>query len=1106
MTDFSKEQKQIIDEKNRNLLVSASAGSGKTTVMIQRIVRLIEEGKTNLNRILVLTFTNNSANDMKEKLYKKLSESSNKNCKNALFDVAGANISNIHQFCKRLIQKYFFVCDVDPAFSVISENEALVLKEKAFDKTINCFFYNNNEKLDAFLENNFEKRNFNKIKEMILSLFTFLSILDDPGKWLKENATKNYDAKVNENGGIKILCENAKFVLKHYEGQLQDVLNHITRFFKAGDFEGLINFHTGLKKLLENNDVENFVNGILMFKAECQIKNTNEEVKTFFKENVKTIIDDFKKDFKKIQDSFSGDSVKHIEEFLKSSKASGEFLCELAKTFTEEYRKIKDEKFLLDFDDLESKAKILLDEDKIKEEIRQNFDYCFVDEYQDINILQEAIISSVAKNSLYFGVGDAKQAIYGFRLCSPEIFIAKFSDYKEETTKNFATSLNKNFRSKINILRFANKVFDVIMTQNTAQIDYKNQARFQSDNLDETSKVNIKVILKEKEKNECLIDVYSVKNHDFSKDEDETEAKLEAEVAKDEIVRLVESGERYSDIAILSRNRDTNSFVKAFFNHLQECGIPVVASFRTNILTYKEISLVHNLMKLVNNFKDDVVLFKVLSFPFFKFSINELIEMRNSTNEKTFADCFIAIAGNNEKVQNFLNFYNELSLISQNMSVLNFAQHIIQTLVSNGAEEVQNENSLKHFESYLSFIKQINPGSLTDYSKLTESENMETSAENNANENAVSFCTIHSSKGLEYKHVILIGCGKKLNLNSKDEVLIDENVGLGLKGFNEDEEKTKTPIYNAIKIGSRKKCFAEEIRLLYVALTRAKESLTIIGSMPSKTFEEIKSFKNDFEILKTENFLELILRSFSGGEISKLKTSGQCDVVYEKNEVAKCLILTKEQIKKSITKQKQQKPVCHQDLERAVENWQRIINTQNVYLKNSVSSIMKNNQDEMDYSNSLVQNDEKSSTILGTKYHEMFSKLTFANEDLNLKIPTELNKKYFDLFFDSELYHYCKGKKIMQEVPFLFYDCIPEKFGFGKEKILLQGIIDLLIEEDDGFIVVDYKASSARDDVLINRYRAQLELYAFCAEKMLNKKCKKKLIYKIFNGKTVEIE
>ena len=171
MPTFSKEQNEIIDERKRNLLVSASAGSGKTTVMIERIVKLIEEGKANLNRILVLTFTNNSANDMKEKLYKKLSESKKKNCREALFEIAGANISNIHQFCKRLIQKYFFVCDVDPAFEVLSENESLVFKDRALDKTIEEFFFSKNEKLDGFLEGKYEKRNFDKIKEMVLSLF-----------------------------------------------------------------------------------------------------------------------------------------------------------------------------------------------------------------------------------------------------------------------------------------------------------------------------------------------------------------------------------------------------------------------------------------------------------------------------------------------------------------------------------------------------------------------------------------------------------------------------------------------------------------------------------------------------------------------------------------------------------------------------------------------------------------------------------------------------------------------------------------------------------------------------------------------------------------------
>lgn len=1074
--------------------------------MIERIVKLIEEGKAKLNRILVLTFTNNSANDMKEKLYKKLSESSNKNCREALFEIAGANISNIHQFCKKLIQKYFFVCDVDPAFEVLSENESLVFKDKALDKTLEEFFFNKNDELDSFLESNFEKRNFDKIKQMILSVFTFLSILDEPKKWLEEKATKSYDDEANKNEGIKILCENAKFIFRHYLDEIDGLISHIKRFFQTSDFPSLFETRSKINEILTCDERGKLVDLILNLNLPKKNTSKNENVLAFYDENIEPLKKEFKEEYKKVKNSFGEESAEQISKFLQSNKASGGFLCELASEFIKKYAEIKKQKFLLDFDDLEAKAKLLLDDEKIREEVRSSFDFCFVDEYQDINILQEAIISSVSKKAFYFGVGDAKQAIYGFRLCSPEIFISKFENYKTEPEQNFAASLNKNYRSKINILRFVNKVFDVVMTNETAQIDYKNQARFQSDNDDEKSKVNLKIILNESGKDEEQTGVYSVKNHDFGSDEDDSIATLEAKQTVFEIKKLLEQNVAPKDIAILSRNRDSNSFIKKFYSYIQSAGLPIVANFRVNILSYPEISLVHNLMKLISNFKDDVVLFKVLSFPCFNFSVNELIEIRNEEAQNTFTDCFYNLAEKNAKIKKFVEFIEQERLVSQNVSVLNFAERLMHKLFEMGDSEFQNENAINHFEGYLNFISEINPSSLTDYCRLTQGEELQEALSNGENENAINFCTIHSSKGLEFKHVILIGAGKKLNLQNKDNVLIDESVGIGVKGFDEDEKKIKTPIYSAINIKTKRKNFAEEVRLLYVALTRAQESLTVIGSITEKTLEKLKTFNSDFDILKADNYLSLILQSFSAGELSKLKRENKTNLIYEKNEVGNCEIISKDDVLSyDLSSLKSKENKCNVDINKANQNFNSIVNVENVYLKNNVSAVVKSLNDEINYSVSVYGDGNKTSNVIGTKYHEEFAKFNFDSSDLKLKHDENLDEKFLNMFLENDLYNFCQNKKVEKELPFLFYDLLPEKFGFGKNKVLLQGVIDLIVLEEDGFVVVDYKASHASDEKLVNRYKYQLELYAYCAEKILNKACKKKIIYKIFDGKMLEI-
>lgn len=1108
--NYTPSQQQIINERKRNLLVSANAGSGKTSVMIERVVSLIEEGKTSLNKILVLTFTNNSANDMKEKLYKKLSQSSSVHCKRAVFDVVSADISNIHQFCKKLIQKYFYVCGVDPAFSVVSESEALVLKDNAFETVVKEEFFSNSEKFSSLLDENFEKRNLNSIKTMILQIYQHLNVLDNPKQWLEDIASENYSTSIEENKAIQILISDAKAQLNYFLTEFLAVKSHITQFYQDENFEDVKSNITCLAKITSEKNNKAFLESLFALSAIKTDYRKKDDIKAFRDDCITPLINNYKKSLEKIKKSFGEQSVAEIENFLLSSKVNVQYLCYLASQFSKKYQEIKAEKFLLDFNDLEKKAFEILSDENISKIIQEKYDYCFIDEYQDINTLQEAILNLVSKKSKYFGVGDAKQAIYGFRLCSPEIFIEKFEDFKKDNQNSIATSLTKNFRSNVSILNFCNKIFSTIMTEQTCGIDYESSALFDTDNLSKTCGVEILIAKSQKKQKQTLEPVYSVENHVFEDEEETNNAFLEASLCANEIATLVNQGEKLNDISILSRSKSAK-FVQEFFKQLSAFNIPVSAFFNYNLLESEEVLVLHNLFKLINNFKDDIVLAKVMLSPLFKFSNSELFEIRKRYNAKFFHESVLESRQDSEKVNDFINLIEKLSIKVQNLSLYDFAKQIIQDF---DFEFYANENyeiGKHNLQKFLGFLEGFSLTDLTTYCQLTSNDIIEIKNDSQSgNENCVSLNTIHSAKGLEYKYVFLVGSERNIAFDDKTkQTLVSKELGVGIKAQNALDEKAPTPVYNAIKLSNKKQEFAEEIRLLYVALTRAKEKLFVVGALDEKIISELVPYKDEKEILSSKSYIELILKSLSKSEIEKLKNKNNCEIFYNDMLVAKATFVEETALSKNalfdedkillgtISQEKKE------DLEKKLVAYWETVNIQNQYLKNNVTALV-GEKNEISYANNMFS-EEKTVASVGTLYHETFAKLKYDGLEKELIIPSEIKKEYVEKYVQSNFYKSLIGKNILKEIPFLLYEKLPEFLGESDNRVLLQGVLDLLVLEDDGFIVVDFKASFASDENLINRYKNQLKLYAYAGEKILNKKCKKMFIYKIFDAKVIEI-
>ncbi len=1115
MNKFTPEQNSIINAGKQNLFVSASAGSGKTTVMINRIAKLLSEGKTTIDRILVVTFTENSASDMKNKLYKILSEEAltNKKCYNALFGIGASDISTIHQFCKRIIEKYFYLAGVDPAFTILSEAESEVIKNKAFEKVILKQNFASPEKMDSLVDNYFEKRNLETIKKILYSIYNYLNVCDDKEGWIKNTLSKGYETNLNVNKSADVVCEYAKSLLSPLVKELESTLV-LVKNFNYQQFElPVTSMISIMKQLVETSDNEQFIHALTKADVVKYPISRSGEAGAFREEVIAPLFKTLKASLVEAKKLIGSENIEDVKRFLESGKNNLEFLAFLAEEFIKEYSLIKKEKTLLDFNDLEEKALLILSNEEALSAIKSSYDYCFVDEYQDVNTIQEAILSSISGKNNYFGVGDAKQSIYGFRLCSPEIFIKRFNNAML-AGKNEAKVLNKNFRSKLSILNFVNKVFEKIMTEKTCQIDYRKTGVFDTD--DASKECNVEVITLEKPQQKALevaTGVYSVMD-EAAENESNLIAKKEGHLIANQIQKLVKQGASLSDISILTR-RKGGDYVKAITNQLTDEGISVFANYSLNLLDEYEVAVLHNLICLISNCKRDAILVKVMTSPIFNFSYEELYTIAQGKAKFFYEKVFNDEALKNPKIRNFIEEIEALRLESQALSLADLVRKIISRYNYVTKISRQNKNAEQNILAYIQTIEGLKIKSLTAYESLTASGELNIKGESIVNENSssVAINTIHSSKGLEYPYVILAGAGNKFNTQSlkMDEALFSSELGVGLKTVNLDtREKQPNIAISSIRIQKEKELIAEEIRLLYVALTRAQNKLIITGVVDNN---KIRLLKTDDDVLKSETFLDLIIGSLNAREIEEFK-NGSAKAIYADQHVATLNKLKWEDLSENaIVVSKSARMENKETTAKIKKNLVSINMPVQSSLKNTVTQINKLSTEEEGV-NQMFNEGEKSFAEQGNAYHKLLQNFDFNSDNFNIALQSLtssekalIDTKLLNKFLKSDVYKLAKGKSPQKELCFLYQTMGDDLFSnCDNSLVLLQGVIDLLIENDHSFIIVDYKASGASKETVVKRYSKQLKLYKEVAEGILNKKCEKILIYLIFSGQTIEIE
>ncbi len=895
---WTNEQLQAIQEKDSNILVAAAAGSGKTAVLVERIIHKIIDEQMDIDKILVVTFTNAAASEMRERIleaiYKKLEENpENVHLQRQIILLNKASICTIHSFCLDVIHNHFYEIDLPSNFKIADTAEIDLLKQEVLDDLFEQKYTENDKDFIELLENYTNYRGDEALQELVLKIYKFIQSSPFPIKWLQEKLEllKIEYKDISQTIWGKLIIQAVEDDIQESIMQLETVKSKMALYPEMAKFYQKICEDLIILKDLQNyNSWDELYIKLLNFnfsKWPVDKKVTND-----LKEDSKEIRDKVKKHIKEKTAKLLSCSQEQAVKDLKIITPILEKLANLVTEFTKNFAEKKKEKNCIDFNDIEHFAlKILLDENnnptEVAKKYKEKFEEIAIDEYQDSNLVQEAILTSISKGNNIFMVGDVKQSIYKFRQARPELFLQKYDEYKnkEEKTQedNLKIQLFRNFRSRQNILNITNLVFESIMSKELGDIHYnENEYLNYGANYPEPEEIKNYAGIAE-------LDIIDLKEDEsitaFEGEEDEEEQErveddvLEAKFVANKIQELLDSDYmvfdkkqgyrkiRPKDIVILLRA--TSNLSSIYEKELSDLELPVFSDTSGTYLDTVEIQTILSVLKIIDNPLQDIPLVVVLRSSICNFTDNDLITIRLTDRNCNFYEALIKTriifdGDLKDKIESFLEKLEKWKSISQYMPLDEFIWQIyLDTgyyqyvgLLPNGAMRQANLKTLfekaKQYEkasfkglfNFIQFIDKLKKqnGDLASAKLIGE------------NEDVIRIMSIHKSKGLEFPVVFLCNSHKKFNMQDlNDNILLHQDIGFGPTIMDTTKKiKYSSIAKDAIKLKMKQETLSEEQRILYVALTRAKEKLYITGR--SKDFTKYVQDKNKvLEMYESEN-------------------------------------------------------------------------------------------------------------------------------------------------------------------------------------------------------------------------------------------------------------
>lgn len=1207
--ELTNEQKKAVTNDGHNILVSAAAGSGKTRVLVERVINKITKKNTNIDDLLILTFTRAAANEIRQRIQDSLEQLRQEALNRKQFDSEKlleeqldrlnlSEIGTLDSFCLNLVKQYYYVLDIDPEFKQLTnESEVNLLQDQLWEELSEDLYKDKYDINFRLLVNNFSSdRGDNELKEIVITLMNNALINPDPNKWL-DNCLNIYDLKENlwETNLIK---DNVLPYIKSVIKQLNSELATAFSLLKSINNEKLLN-----KWQLLLNSINEQV-GLLKNQL-VNSKNTWNQVRTFLQnlhidsaprsnsnllEDDKVIHDQLKKIKQTISDLITSNIfnkffILNEQDVIYVSNKCFSLLKDLlkvVKVFISKYQELKKKQNVYDFNDIEHLALELLKKNvSIAKRLQEKFTEIMIDEYQDTNSLQEEIVSEISKkHSNLFMVGDVKQSIYRFRLANPDMFLDKYNSYSRKDNVNERITLSNNFRSMRKVDDFVNLIFGQLMDHNLGDIDYdeNNELKYGShDYPDDGLKQEILIY-----QNKSIDDVDEDKQNLFIDNQQNQilmvidkiktliKNKMQIYDRKKGIYRNIE----YRDIALLVPTKNNNLLIQ---NNFIQNKIPINIFDTLNYFQTVEIQIMVSMLKIIDNPYQDIPLVTVLRSPMYQLNENELAYIRLQNKD---IDYFTAVKTfiNNDNLPNndfvkklrfkinhfmqqllaFKNSSNHVKLseliwkIYQDTGFLDYVMGMpggeereanLHALYER-ASEYEN-NNFRGLYQFINFINDMNKNE-EDFSSINTNSN-----------NAVSVMTIHSSKGLEFPVVFLMNANHKFNLVNGN--VIDQDMGLGISYLDQSLQLKIDSLQKQIIFDhERKKELSEQMRVLYVALTRAEQRLFIVGQ-----YDDKKAMINSWQralnnsdqiinlslrlspkqfsapsfmdwigigLVRTENVIKLMQLddqqiSYKIDDKNKNTCFDICfytandllnsdNLILEKN--SKGNVLSKI-LKNSDEVQKEDINLVNKHLsfvyshQKATENYSYAIASKLDSNETQLNQIIKNDINDFKIPKFVSINSEPSASEIGTATHLVLEKIDLNkeitettiqnllndlvnNDMISSAVSLKVNVDNIIKFFKTDLGLSIINNRntLYREKPFAFLK------QFDDDYQVYRGIIDGFFEQDDNFVLFDYKTNYISNDKDIkeftDKYRKQLNIYSEALESMYDKKVSHKYL------------
>ena len=1199
---LTEEQELVRDTRGKNMLVSAAAGSGKTFVLVERIISEIldEKNGINVDEILVVTFTKAAAAEMKDRIRQAIDKAVLKNGADARIRsqatlIHSAHIRTIDSFCSWVVKNYFYAIDADPSFRIATTGEMKLLEDEVFKNLLSERLEADDEYFNLLADAYIDRNRTGALKDMVMSLYEKASSFPWAEEWF-DNSLRIYDIssieELEDSDFIRLIKQRTDDILKGYPKKIEEIMSlyddvncpYYAKVFapEMAQIVGVLEANTYKDKFFAISN-SNFVT----------YPRNKTNLSADDAKRAKDLRDEYKDAVNSLRADFYSESPEDLLETILFVKKQAVALIDFAKEYTIRLSTEKSKKNIYTFNDIEHMAlEILRNKDSkeheptaVAQELANHFKEIMVDEYQDSNELQEQILTAICSGNNYFTVGDVKQSIYAFRQASPQLFIDKLNTYPENNSNNNASSiridLDKNFRSRGEVLNFCNEVFKPLMQPDMGGVEYDERA---------TLKVGDDKFKGATEDYQSEV-IIATQNKDDMKELDiDNKDTLEALVVAKRIKELMaanfmvsykdEEGRqlrpmKYSDVVILMSavSNHASHYIKA----LTESGIPAYVAEEKGFFEREEIETVLSMLMVIDNPFNDIPLAAVLHSAMFGFSSNRLAQIKAKADAPSLYQSMLDYKDKHEAKDinmflDTLNLFRDKAIDTQIHQlieeVLEYTGYgVYVSALPTGGMGAANLNKLvdeavsfesTSFKGLSRFVSYID-------SLKTYDEDLGIAKTVGENDNAVRIMTIHKSKGLEFPIVFVCGCGSGTQANT-DNYCYDDEYGLSLNYKNPITKiETDAAFHKLFKMRLAAKEKGELFRKYYVALTRPVDKLIITAAIKPTTkmsvSDIIEGYKGADTILnyrtkeKASTIIELIIRAMrtSGSKVPiRIADCGELFVdevkkeILKKDTIEKINIMVEEAIDEEdnpVLKSLSFKYVNHEDskykskysvseikhqaMEEAFKFSEDAAPAFVVHEKEAyIPSFMRQ---------TILEDEKKQNTVpagalYGTAMHRFMEcfdftvddiegsfeeqllemkKLHMLSEEEQERISTSKLKKFFKDATAGRMAAAAKKGKLYKEKPFVFGSDGGNLFNddsASDELILVQGIIDVFFEEEDGIVLLDYKTDRVDcDNDLVLRYEKQLQLYKSAIEKAYNVPVKETLIYSFAFDKTIGV-